>query len=347
MRASIIIVNYNGLHNLEQCLNSVLKSNDSDAEIIVVDNASQDGSIEMVKQNFPQVSLICLPENVGFGEGNNRGASQANGDYLAFLNPDTVVESNWLKALIEPLETDPSAGMVTSKILLLNKPETINTCGNDIHISGLTLCRGMGCPATDYNLLKSVAAISGAAFALRRDLFNTLTGFDPLFFLYMEDTDLSWRVRLAGYRCLFVPNSIVYHDYTLRFGPRKIFFQERNRYLMLLKCLRWPTLIVLMPTLIFAEVVTWGFTLWRDRSSIRNKLSAYGWIWSSWHQIMIKRSTTQGLRRQTRDRDLLALMTARIDYGQTGNTWVSKLAALIFDPLFTLLRGLVLIVVWW
>ena len=91
----------------------------------------------------------------------------------------------------------------------------------------------------------------------------------------MEDTDLSWRARLAGYRCLYVPTSIVYHEYTLRFGPRKIFYQERNRYLMLLKGAHWATLLVLLPALLLAEVVTWGFVLAQDRRRLANKARAY------------------------------------------------------------------------
>jgi GT2 family glycosyltransferase len=349
MRASIIIVSYNSLRDLEQCLNSLLKSNTSDTEIIVVDNASQDGSTEMVQSRFPLALLICSPENVGFGAANNLGASQARGEYLAFLNPDTIVTQGWLPPLLEVLESDPKVGMATSRILLMSDPNRVNTCGNDVHLSGLALCRGLGQAASSPPSGKTelVAAISGAAFAIRRELFHANGGFDEAFFLYMEDTDLSLRIRLAGYQIACALDSTVYHDYELTFGSMKTFYQERNRYLMLLKCLRWRTLIILLPALILAEVVTWGFVLWRDRSNIRNKLLACNWILSNWRQIMARRSIAQGLRQQTRDGDLLRLTTARIDYAQTGSGWVVKLSALVFDPLFTLLRGLALTLVWW
>ncbi len=341
MKASVIIVNYNSLRHLERCLPALLPASGSGTEVIVVDNASQDGSAELVGRCFPQVRLVCSPENVGFGAGNNLGARQARGEYLAFLNPDTVVDPGWLAALIAALEADPGAGLATSKILLLNEPQKINTCGNDIHISGLTLCRGMGRPAAEYNQPEAVDAVSGAAFAMRRDLFEALGGFDESFFMYMEDTDLSLRARLAGYRCLFAPASVVYHDYTLHFGPRKTYYQERNRYLMLLKCLRRRTLLALLPALLLAEVVTWGFVLTRQRRNPGNKLRAYAWVIGHWREVRAARRRAQALRRIS-DRQLLASARHDLGYEQTGPGWPAKAAHLLFDPLFAAFRRFML-----
>ena len=271
LRASIIIVAYNAQAYLEKCLLSVLETSGTNREVILVDNASADRSAEIAAQKFPQVRIIRNEHNLGFGQGNNLGAQWATGDYLVFLNPDTIVEPGWLEALITALEDNPRAGLATSKILLLNDPERINTCGNTIHLTGLTLCRGLRYSKAAFSQRESVAAVSGAAFAIRRELFEQLGGFDEDFFLYMEDTDLSWRARLAGWDCLYVPESIVLHDYTLRLTPHKVFYQERNRYLMLLKCFRWPTLLILFPALLLAEFVTWGFVIKSDREHLGNK----------------------------------------------------------------------------
>jgi len=247
--ASVIIVNYNGDATLERCLRS-LCADGGDYELIVVDNASTDGSADMVERDFAQVRLIRADANIGFGEGNNLGVRAATGQFLAFLNPDTVVEPGWLAALIAPLEADPLIGLTTARVLLLDDPQRINTCGNEMHYTGLTLCRGMGAKRGALAEPADVDAVSGAAFAIRRDLYEALGGFDGSFFLYMEDADLSLRARLAGYRCRYVPAAVVYHAYTLRFGPRKTYYQERNRYLMLLKGMRWPTLLALLPALL-------------------------------------------------------------------------------------------------
>ena len=191
MRASVIIVSYNSREDLKRCLPSLLPSLGAQDEVIVVDNASSDGSAGWLAQSYPQIHLVNSPDNLGFAGGNNLGAHYANGRYLAFLNPDTVVEPGWLEALIAALESHPEAGLATSKILLLSDPERINTCGNDVHISGITLCRGMGLLRQSFSSQEEVSAASGAAFVIRKDVFEALDGFDERFFMYMEDTDLS------------------------------------------------------------------------------------------------------------------------------------------------------------
>jgi GT2 family glycosyltransferase len=345
-RASVIIVNYNGREYLEPCLSSVVRSLGPRDEILLFDNASTDGSAGFVEQAFPQVRIIRSEENLGFGSGNNLAARQAAGLYLAFLNPDTTVEPGWLEALITALDRNPEIGLATSKILQMDRPDRVSGCGNDVHCSGLALGRGMGLHRDAFSEVEDLAAVSGASFAARKDLFQALGGFDGDFFMYVEDTDLSFRTRLAGFRLVYAPRSVVYHDYKLRFGPRKTFYQERNRYLMLLKNLRWPTLLLLSPALLLAEVMTWGFVLLREKGRWRNKLDAYGWILAHWPGIMAKRRQVQASRK-ARDRDLIALWTHRLAYEQTGAGALAGLARLVFDPLFFLCHRLALAAVWW
>lgn len=345
MRASILIVNYNAGEKLRRCLESLVPSIPADVEIIVVDNASEDGSAEAAAE-FPQVRLLRFERNLGFGGGNNRGASHAKGKYLVFLNPDTVVRTGWLEGLLRPLEEN-AIGMTTAEILLAEPPHRVNTCGNVMHITGLTLCRGLGEDKERFDQREEeVAAVSGAAFAMPARLFRDLGGFDETFFLYMEDTDLSLRARLAGWRCLYTSQSVVLHDYALRLSPQKVFLQERNRYLMLLKTLRWRTHLILLPAYLLAEVITWGFVLKSDRSHFANKLKAYGWVLRNWRTIRASRGRTQRLRRVS-DRELLVRTDSRLEYGQFGVGTTTRLARLLFDPLFWLLRQTALALVRW
>lgn len=343
---TIIVVNYNGGRALYDCLASLLAECGPHDQVVVVDNASTDGSADRIEELFPSVRLVRSARNEGFGAGNNLAARFVMGEYLAFLNPDAVAAPGWLSALLAPLQADPQVGLTTSKILLLREPERINTCGNDIHISGLTLCRGAGHRACAFAEPAVVGAISGAAFAMRRNLFEQLGGFDETFFLYMEDTDLSLRAALAGFRCQYVPDSVAYHDYRLRFGPRKTFYQERNRYLMLLKALRWRSLAVLLPVLVLAEGVTWGFVLLREPWRLMNKLRAYGWVVRHWGEIMEKRRQVQSSR-QVSDRELVAGFSPTLDFEQTGNGLPARVAKAVFDPLFHGLRRLALAVIRW
>ncbi len=344
--ASIIIVNYNGQDFLEDCLHSIFETIGSNVEVILVDNDSHDGSPDEIARLFPEIRLIRSTENQGFAAGSNLGSQYARGQYLVFLNPDTQTANGWLEALLTALKESPKAGLVTSKILLLDRVDKINTAGNDVHLTGLTLCRGMGLTRNSFDDTGEVGAVSGAAFAIRRDLFNLLNGFDPHFFMYMEDTDLSLRAQLAGYRCLYTPASVVYHDYNLHFGPHKIYYQERNRYRMLLKILRWPTIFLLLPALLLAEIVSWGYVLLEDSNHFTNKLRAYGYVLSHWREIMAERRKAQDLRRIP-DRDLLEHSVSRLDYAQTGATGASRMARLVFDPLFGFWHAVTLALIKW
>lgn len=337
MRASLIIVTYNNHSQIEACLRSVLPSLSPADELIVVDNASEDGTAALVEAAFPQLQVLRASRNLGFGGGNNLGARQARGEFLAFLNPDTTVELGWLDALVRTLQTHPQAGMATAKILLLDDPEQINTCGNEMHISGLTLCRGMGQPRGAYPDLDEVGAVSGAAFAMRRALFERLGGFDESFFMYMEDTDLSLRARLAGWRILYAPEAIVYHEYRLTFGPNKTYYQERNRYWMLLRTFRKRTLAALLPALLLAELVTWGFVVLRERRNWGNKVRAYRAIVREQTALKRARQACQALRRVS-DSQLLAQAHFRLGYEQTGAGLLPSMAHWVFDPLFWLAK---------
>ena len=345
-RASIVIVSYNAKPQLMTCVASVLNSISEDCELIVVDNASSEGNADAIATSFPEATLIRADRNLGFAGGCNLGARRARGEYLLFLNPDTVVEREWLESLLAPFEGDENIGLVTSRILFLSRPERINTCGCDIHITGLALCRGMGQSRDSYARLGEVGAVSGAAFAIRRDRFDQIDGFDEDMFLYFEDIDLSWRARLAGWTIFYSPDSIVLHDYKLKITPLKIFWQERNRYLMLLKSLKWRTLVALLPAYLLAELIAWAFVLLKDRTNIRNKLRAYWWVIENWRDIMRKRKRTQSLR-AVRDREMLKKMGFRIDFDQASAGWAGTLARFTFNPLFFALRSAYLVLIWW
>ncbi len=344
--ASIIIVNYDAGDKLLHCLSEVVRVARSSCEIFVVDNASTDGAADLIELGFPEVTVIRSRTNLGFGAGCNLGASRARSQYLVFLNPDTIVEDGWLEALIKPLNTDVTAGLVTAKIVLASNPNTINTCGNTVHITGVALCRGLGLQRDALKDPGEVAAVSGAAFAIRRTLFELLGGFDEEMFLYVEDTDLSWRARLAGWRCLYSPESVVRHHYKLKLTPLKVFYQERNRYLMLVKSLRWPTLVILLPGQMLAELMTWGFVLLKDRAHIGNKLRAYRWLAANWRYVLNKRRATQALRR-TPDRSLLLNTEFRLDFDQVSRGFLGWLARGVFTPLFFVQKMATMALVWW
>lgn len=338
--ASIITVSVNHRQRLEQYLPSILRSQ-GNYEIIISDNGSSDGSIESVKALYKDVTLLQNGANLGFAEACNRGARVATGEFLVFINPDTTVEPDWLENLLQPFR-DPSVGLVTPKILLMQQPDKINTCGNVVHTSGIAQCRGINHPQNDLNALEPVDAVSGAAFAIRRDLFEQLGGFDQDFFLYVEETDLSIRARVAGWKCVYQPSSIVYHDYHLKFGPHKIFHQERNRYLTILKNYSSVTILALVPTFLLAEVVTWGFCLITgDPNNLRNKIDAYWWILTNWSVIRKKHRAVQALRK-VRDREIVLTCTSRINFRQVTHISLARVSEVVFNTGFAILKVIAL-----
>lgn len=345
-RASIIIVNYNTYALLSDCLRSIQPVLSDFDEVIVVDNQSTAVIDKQIPIAFPWVKYIESERNVGVGPGNNIGAKHAQGQYLVFINPDITVTNGWLDSLINVLESHPGVGMVTPKILIMQEPKKINTCGLDVHITGISLCRSLEQPAESRVDVEEVNAISGTAFIIRKDLFERIGGFDDQVFMYMEDIDISMRGRLAGYTCMFNPNSVVYHKYSLTIGPKKIFFQEYHRYLILLKTYRLLTLLILLPSLILSEIVTWGFVLLRDQKNWKNKLKAYQLVLKNSQHIIKTHRETQ-LIRKVKDRHLILSQKIRLEYEQTGEGIVSVISHLIFDSLFFIFSLFARLLIWW
>jgi GT2 family glycosyltransferase len=311
---SVIIVNFNGLHHLVRCLPTVRQQTYSNFEVMIVDNASTDGSAEHVKAHFPDMRLVETGSNLGYAGGNNVGFEAANGDYFAVLNPDTTVDARWLEELVTVLETHP-AGLATSKVLLMDEPSAINACGNIVSLAGLTFCRGVGEPDRAYSRIEEVPAVSGAAFLVRRSVIEQIGPFDSSFVAYLEETDLSLRAKLAGIPCLFAPDSRVHHEYSFRFGEWKCFHLEKNRYQMLVKLFQLRTLLLLAPILLLTEALVWGYVLTKGMPFVREKVRSYRWLWNQRSSIRANRAHTQSLRRIS-DRELLQSFTPYFLYHQ-------------------------------
>lgn len=345
---SIIILDFNEMKYIGQCLESHLKQSYPNYEIIVVDNGSSDGSPAFVRENFPTVRLIDAGENLGFAGGNNLGAQHANGKYLAFINPDMTVEPDWLFSLVEELENNPDVGMATSKILMLPEPDKINTCGNDVHFAGFGFLRGWEQSADDaMTKNEDVCSVSGGAFLVEKTFFESIGGFDHAFFpIYVEDTDLSLRTLLQGKVNRYVAASRVYHDYTLSFGANKYFRLEKNRYQMLLKVYRWPTLLLLLPGFLLSEIISWGYSITQGREFLQAKLKSYRWIIENFSKIMAARKVVQQ-QRIANDQALISRMTYKLAYRQANDGWTARAAEIVFTPLFFLLYSAYRFVIRW
>jgi len=237
---SVIVVNWNGKEYLGECLDSLRRQTFRDFEVILVDNGSEDGSIESVQFLFPQLGRILRhPRNLGFAGGNNSGIRMAQGRYIALLNNDAQADPHWLEALVQTAEEDSQVGMWASKIYLQGLPKVIDNVGHLIYPDGLN--RGRGRLEKDYGQYDQQEEIlfpSGCAALYRREMLEEIGLFDEEFFAYGDDTDIGLRGRLARWKCMYVPTAVVYHRYSQSSGaysPLKAFYVERNRVWIAIK----------------------------------------------------------------------------------------------------------------
>jgi GT2 family glycosyltransferase len=308
---SVIVLNYNGKRFLDRCLGSLLHTNYPNFEIIFFDNNSIDGSLEFLQKTFgndPRIRVVKNKINSGFASGNNVAANYAKGKYSVFLNNDTEVDSYWLQELVNVMELDPNIGAAQSRLLQLDKKH-YDSAGDFLCPWGLSLRRGEGTEDRgQYNQVEEIFSARGAAMITRSQVFRGVGMFDPIFFLQLEDLDLCWRIRLHGYKIVFVPKSIVYHKggSALKNVPRgkSEFMSQRNRLLMAIKNYSILNLVKYFPIILMMTL--FGFVF--ENGSIRCRMKALSWIVVNFPKVWTERSTVQCYVRTVPDSQILKHM---------------------------------------
>ena len=264
--ASVVIVNHDGLRYLDECLTAVLAQElepgrpGEGFEAILVDNASADGSAEHVERRFPCVRVVRLAANLGFAGGNNAGIREARGRHVVLLNNDTRVRPGWLKALIDAADSDRGGGAVAAKLVFLDPPGTIQTAGWLMLSDGSGADRGFREPDRgQYDQREEVFGACGASVLYRREMLADVGVFDDSFFMYYEDADLNWRMRLRGWRVIYEPAAVVDHVHAGSSGEWSPFFTfhvDRNRLLMITK--NAPPGFVVRAYVHFTRMAAWN-----------------------------------------------------------------------------------------
>jgi GT2 family glycosyltransferase len=272
--------------------------------VIVVDNGGGGPEIDAAAARGG-VQVVSPGRNLGFAAGCNAGALSATREALVFLNPDTVLAPGALEGLVRPLE-DPDIGIVSARLRLLDQPELLNSAGNEVHVTGIAWAGLFGEPATAVGELRDVAFPTGAAMAIRRELFEELGGFTEELFMYQEDLELGWRVRLRGLRVVVNPEADVYHEYEFGRNPGKQYLLERNRLVFVLSSYSPRLLLLLSPVLVSTEAAMLGLAL--KEGWARDKLAGWGWLLRHAGWLRRHRRETQRLRR-VRDRELARFLS--------------------------------------
>ena len=228
---SVVIVTWNGRQYLEACLAAVAAQQGVSAEVVLVDNASTDGTVDYVREHFPAVRVVSLAENRGFAAGNNAGVREARARLIALLNNDTSAEPGWLQALVRGLDERQGFALATSRIVYMHDPQIVDSAGDGLLRSGGAFKRFHGARATSAMQSGEVFGVCGAACLMPKAVFDELGGFDEDFFASHEDVDLSYRARLRGYRTRYVADAVVRHHGSATLGRLSgtaVFYGQRN-----------------------------------------------------------------------------------------------------------------------
>jgi len=268
---SVLVLNWNGQSILCSCLESILQDACPHIEILVVDNGSTDDSVSLVKEHFPQVRVILNGANLGFSRGYNAAVPHARGKFLVFLNNDIVVKQGWLEPIVDTFLENPKIGITSCKMLFYGT-NIINNIGGYLKLCTGAGELGFGESENSIKLNKIIEPFyaSGAALAIRREIFELLGGFDSKMFAYGEDLDLCWRARLAGFKIRCVPESVVYHRLSASWGllnPRKVRLVTAHQIRSMIKCLSRINLLFSLPLFLFFALIKGIFLSLAEKNS--------------------------------------------------------------------------------
>jgi GT2 family glycosyltransferase len=269
---SVLVLNYNGLRHLEECLSSVRSQDFRDYEIVLADNASSDGSLDFVRDRFPEVRLVDTGANLGFAGGNNFGLRHCRGEYVFFLNNDTRLEPGALRKLAEGIRANLEYRVFACFMLSYRDPQIVDSAGDTLYTNGL-VNNLSGYPASLFTRPRQVTSACGGAAVYARALLEEIGGFDEDFFLIYEDLDLSLRARHNGDRVLFLPTVRVLHKGSASIGgafsPIAAYYYSRNYPLMMVQNFPAATLVKALPAYVL------GFLYRMALSARHGVLGAY------------------------------------------------------------------------
>ncbi len=306
---SIIIPHFNGREILRNCLEAVEKTKYQNKEVIIVNNASTDGSMDDIHHSFPWALLVNNEKNLGYAGGCNSGLVSASGEYILFLNNDTVFEPDWLSVLVGVCEQDEKIAACQPKIRSLVNREMFDyagAAGGLIDIFGYPFAKGrlfftLEKDEQQYDDTGDIFWASGTATLIRKSVLDEVGSFDEDFFAHMEEIDLNWRMHLAGYRVVAVPEAIVYHNAGSTLKPdsaQKIYLNHRNSLIMILKNYGLKNLLWILPVRVGLEFLTIVYAILKlDFVRLKGGFLALIYVLFNFFRIIGKRKQVHRLRK--------------------------------------------------
>lgn len=371
-KVAIILVNYKDYVNrfLAECRDSLRAQNyPRDLYMVyIVDNASSEESAEYIKNNYSEAKIIPRPDG-NFAAANNAGIKEGIKDgceYFVIANMDTKFAPAWLAELVKAIESDPAVGMAQSKIFLYPKNEEewkmpkINTLGNIMHYLGFGMTSFYGeldKPHPGSTELTEVSPLlgkerekypeirgyaSGCSFITKKEALDKIGGYNEEYYMYHDDIEVSWKAKLAGYKIVLAPQSVVYHKYEFSRSIMMLYYMERNRYIAMFSFYKLPTLILILPALALMDIGVLFYSI--AGGWLKIKLRVYGYFLKaeSWRKIFKARKEIRKIRK-VKDRDIVKYFTGRIAFQEVANPILKYIANPAFSLYWRIIRK---IIVW-
>ena len=270
-KLSIIIPNFNGKKFLKTCLDSIEKQNYLFYDVIIIDNASSDGSVEYIKENYPKLTLIQNKKNLGFAAAVNQGIKISSSQYIFLLNNDVELEPDCILNLLKCVEKDENIFAVSSKMIQCNNKGKMDDAGDEYTILGWTRKVGDGKSPDLYTAERETFSACAGAAIYKKSILDKIGYFDENFFAYMEDVDISYRARIWGYKCVYCPDAVVYHFGSGTSGSKynefKIRLAARNNVYVPYKNMPWPQLAVNLVFLLVGYFIKYLFFIRQGQGS--------------------------------------------------------------------------------
>lgn len=266
-KVSVIIVTYNSAEYISKCLSCLKRQTFGDFEVVIVDNASSDKTIELSRVGFPEAKIIELGENIGFAEAHNIALDACDCEFIATLNPDAFPESDWLSELVAVIETDARCGSAASSMLIESDPARLESAGVGVVKNASAKLLKNRENYSDKSQTEEVFSPSGGAALFRRSMIDEVGFFEKAFFMYYEEVDLAFRARSKGWKCLLAPRARCHHASAQK-RAQKIYYLQRNRLLTIVRC--WPLWLIVknLHAIILYNILSfWGAVLFERNSS--------------------------------------------------------------------------------
>ncbi len=309
-RVTAIVLAYATEPWLPRCVEALLASEKAAVDVIVVDNGCTNDDVENLR-GVPGVTVLDPGANLGFAAGCNYGAERATGDFIALVNNDAIVEPTTIASLVSEASA-PGVGIAGASVRLSEDPNLINSAGNPMHVLGLSWAGRMG-QTEHLTAPQDVTIASGACQVTSKAHWQRLGGFDPEYFMYHEDAELSIRTWRQGLRVVYVPDAIAVHRYEFSRNSRKFYYIERNRLLLLGTIWGGRSLLVLSPALLSLEAAM--FLLSIKQGWVREKVRGWGWLWKNRGHLRSRRKALKAEKAVSDRVWMRQILTSRLEVG--------------------------------